>query len=113
MIYITPENSEQYLEKKVENGVFDFIEKQLNQNIGTLVLTGIGCFCSPGIETKIGTKIIFVEYYYEVVGSMTEQPLIFKIKPNEVILFDTYPNKIIDDKIAKVKKALSEYSKLN
>lgn len=113
MIFITPTNTGQYFEIEAVDAIFDFINKQLANNSESITRTGVGCFCSPDFITKIGLKNIYVEYNYEVIGSMHKHPLQFKIHPHEIIIFDVFPNNIILEKIKKVKKALLGYSALN
>jgi hypothetical protein len=113
MISVTPRNTEQYLETEAVDAIFDFINQQLAENPETITRTGVGCFCSPDFITKIGLKNIYVEYNYEVIGSMHKHPFQFKIHPHEIIIFDIYPNQIILEKIEKVKKLIIDYSSLN
>jgi hypothetical protein len=113
MIIITPLNTSQYFEEEVVDAIFDLINESINEKPDTLTRNGKGCFCSHSIPTKVGLKNLYVEYEYEIIGSMNQHPLQFKILPNEVIIFDKFPNKEILEKIDKVKKALSYYSTLN
>ncbi len=113
MIIINPTNTDKYFDNEVVEAIFEFIIEQLIDNPESITRTGIGCFCSPDILTKIGLKNLYVEYNYEVIGSMHKHPLQFKIHPHEIIIFNEFPNKIILEKIAKVKQALQGYSTLN
>ena len=114
MIQINQENTFNYFEESVIDGIFNSLQEIINKNILNQSNLAGGCEVFEDIPIKkLGNKKVFVAYYYEVLGQKTTKgPIPINLNPYEVIIFDGMPQEIID-KINKIRTMVENNAKNN